>query len=213
MIDPRSRAWGAAAERAVRAAYEKLGYFSIPVYAIQDGGAPMLTGAGGKYVSPDLLLARRGTSRFKEVKYKDHCVQFGKTGYWRHGVDLPNWHHYRKVEEVTGIPGDIAILQYRPGPEADPYPCLLEQSFEHLAHTIDFDPRSQPHAPRGMAYWNVDEMDVVCLLDFDFTDVPRLTKVIHTWERKARDGRAPAADLTQQQRSLFSPRKKAEVAE
>jgi hypothetical protein len=207
MIDPRARAWGTAAERAVRAAYEQMGKFVVPAYAIEDGGAPMLIRLLEKFVLPDLLVAQGGRAEWREVKFKDHCVKFGKVGRWRHGIDLPKWHHYRKVEVATGIPGGIAVLQYRPGPDANPYPCLLEQMFEHLAATVQFDSRPTPSAPNGMAYWDVDEMDVLCMLDFDFTDIPRLTRVIHGWERKSREGKAPTVDLTQQQRSLFSWRK------
>jgi hypothetical protein len=207
MIDPRARAWGQAAEKAVRAAYEALGYFVIPQYALEDGGAPMLTRQMEKHVLPDLQLAQGGRTQWREVKFKDHCVKFAKVGRWRHGIDLPKWHAYRKVAAETGMPGGIAILQFRPGPDADPYPCLLEQMFDHLACTVQIDPEPTRTAPRGMAYWDVDEMDVVCMLDFDFSDVPRLTRVIHAWEQKSRDGKAPAVDLTHQQRSLFSPRK------
>jgi hypothetical protein len=184
-----------------------MGKFVVPIYAIEDGGAPMLIRLLEKFVLPDLLVTQGGRAEWREVKFKDHCVKFEKAGRWRHGIDLPKWHHYRKVEAATGIPGGIAVLQYRPGPDANPYPCLLEQMFEHLAATVQFDSRPTPTAPNGMAYWDVDEMDVLCMLDFDFTDIPRLTRIIHSWERKSREGNAPTVDLTQQQRSLFSWRK------
>jgi hypothetical protein len=63
-----------------------------------------------------------------------------------------------------------------------------------------------------MAYWNVDEMERVCWLDFDFTDIPRLTRTIHAWEEKGRDGKTPQMHFTQQQRSLFSYKKKTGAA-
>jgi hypothetical protein len=201
--DPRARAWGNAAEKAVRAAYHRLGYFVVPAYAIEDGGAPMLIGQLQKFVLPDLLVARGGRSEWREVKFKDHCVLFGKTGYYRHGIDLPKWEHYRVVERATGIPGSIAVLQYRRGAEGDPDPYHLEQSFEHLARIVQIEPRPIPSAPQGMVYWNVDEMDVVGPLNFDFTDVQRLTNVIHAWEQKSKSGKTPEVDLNQQQRDLF----------
>lgn len=202
--DPRAVAWGRAAENAARSAFTKLGYFVVPAHAIEDGGAPMLVGLLQKYVLPDFLIAKDGRTRWVEVKFKDHCVRFQITGFFRHGIDLPKWHAYRKVEEVTGIPGSIAVLQYRPGANADPCQYLLQQSFARLSRTVDFDPRPLAHAPHGMAYWNVDEMDILCRLDFDFTDVPALAHRIHAWEQKAKDGSAPQARMGFKQRSLFS---------
>jgi hypothetical protein len=207
-MDERARQWGIAAERAVRSAYHRLGYFVVPTHLIMEArGAPMLTGLLQKHVLPDMMVSRGGRSAWREVKFKDHCVKYGKTGFYRHGIDLPKWRAYRKVESKTGIPGGIAVLQFRPGAAADPCPCLLEQTFEHLAATVDIEPAPQPHAPCGMAYWNVDEMERVCWLDFDFTDVPRLTEVVHAWEEKTRDGKTPQMDFAQQQRSLFSYKK------
>lgn len=207
MIDPRAQAWGQAAEKAVRAAYERLGYLVVPAYLIEDGGAPMLVGWLRKYVLPDFLVAGRGASRWVEVKYKDHCVKYQKTGHFRHGIDLPKWRAYRAVERETGIPGSIAILQYRPGAHADPEPHLLEQTFSHLHEVIDFAPEPTPTAPHGMAYWNVDEMETKCRLDFDFRDVERLTRVIHPWERRSKTGEAPSAAQSSGQRELFLRRK------
>jgi hypothetical protein len=203
-MDPVARAWGRLAEEAVRRAYTRLGYFVVPTYAIEDGGAPMLVGLLQKFVLPDFLVAQGGQPRWVEVKFKDHPVKFQKTGYSRHGIDLPKWHAYRKVEEISGISGSLAILQYRPGADANPDPHLLQQTFAHLAHTIEFEPKPFAHAQRGMAYWNVDEMDIGGPLDFDPADTPRLTRTIHAWERKARDGRAPKMSFDKQQRSLFS---------
>jgi hypothetical protein len=209
MMDTRAWEWGIAAERAVRDAYQRLGYFVVPTNLIMEArGAPMLTGLLKKYVLPDMMISRGGRSAWREVKFKDHCVKFGKTGFFRHGIDLPKWRAYRQVEKETGIPGGIAILQYRPGASADPCPCLLEQTFEHLETAVDLQTQSLPHASGGMAYWNVDEMDRVCFLDFDFTDIPRLTKTIHAWEGVSRRGVAPQANMDQQQRSLFSWRRR-----
>ena len=207
-MDPVARAWGQLAEKAVRRAYERLGYFVVPAYAIEDGGAPMLAGLVQKFVLPDFLVAKSGQPRWIEVKFKDHPVKFQKTGFNRHGIDLPKWHAYCQVEKITGIPGSIAILQYRPGVNADYCPHLLQQTFTHLALTVDFEPQPQPRAPNGMAYWNVDEMDIGGPLDFDPGDLPRLTRVIHAWETKSCDGRAPQMSFNEQQRSLFSYKKK-----
>lgn len=210
-IDPRARAWGIAAETAVRAALVRLGYFVVPAHAIEQGGAPMLIGLLEKHVLPDFLVARAGMSRWVEVKFKDHCVKFGKTGYFRHGIDLPNWYAYREVEKITGVPGHLAVLQYRPGANVDPDPHLLMQSFAHLHEVIDFQPDPIPTAPRGMAYWNVDEMNTITRLDFNFTDVERLTKVIHPWEARTKSGDAPQADMKFGQRELHYRRKVGEA--
>ena len=202
--DPRAEAWGRAAERAVREAYTRLGWFVVPAHLIEDGGAPMLTGLLKKFVLPDFLAAKNGKSWWLEVKFKTACVEYRITGFWRHGIDIPKWDDYRKVEELTGIPGWIAVLQYRPSPKAAPCPHLLIQSFEALARVVDFDRRPTASAPRGMVYWNVDEMDVVGPLDFDFTNIPEMTRKVHAWEEKSKAGLAPQVDLKTQQRSLFS---------
>lgn len=200
-MDPRATLWGKEAERAVRIAYERLGWFVVPAYAIEDGGAPMLARLIERHVLPDMLLAHRGVSRWLECKFKDHCVKYNKTGFFRHGIDLPKWQAYREVERITGIPGWLAILQFRPGAEADPDPHLLVQSLEHLAGILDVAAEPTATAPRGMVYWNVDEMDTVTRLDFGL-DVERLTEVIHPWEMKTKDGRAPHADMNAQQRQF-----------
>ncbi len=202
-MDPVARAWGRAAEDAVRRAYTRLGYFVVPAHAIEDGGAPMLIGLLRKYVLPDFLVAKGGIPRWLEVKYKDHCVKYQKTGFFRHGIDRAKWDSYRKVEKITGIPGSIAIIQYRPGASADPFPHLLEQSYSRLEQTVQFAAPTA-HAPTGMVYWNVDDMEIVTPLDFQFTDLPRLTEVIHAWEQKSKSGHAPAMDFEFQQRSLFT---------
>lgn len=202
MIDPRARAWGLAAERAVRAAFKELGYFVVPLFAIEDGGAPMLAGLLRNYVLPDFLVARGGSTRWIEVKFKSHCVKYAKTGYFRHGIDLPKWKAYGEVERISGIPGSIAVLQYRAGADAYPDPHLLVQTFEHLRGVVDVEPKATETAPGGMVYWNVDEMDTVARLDFNVTDIERLTKVIHPWEARSRAGVAPQADMTLQRRQF-----------
>lgn len=194
--------WGSAAEQAVREAFRRRGYFVVPAYAIEDGGAPMLIGLVRKHVLPDMLVAKCATPRWIEVKFKDHCVQFRKTGFWRHGVDLPKWEAYREVERITGIKGSLVVLQFRLGPEADPDPHWLIQSFDHLFQVADYEPEPTSWAPKGMVYWNVDEMNDLGRIDFDPRDIPRLTRVIHVWEEKGKEGRTPGADLSIQQREL-----------
>ena len=74
-----------------------------------------------------------------------------------------------------------------------------------MAHgSASHEPSAQPRAPRGMAYWNVDEMDTVCELpNVHFSNLPEVEHEIHAWERRAKSGHAPQVDLSVQQRSLL----------
>lgn len=188
--------WGTSAEALIRRWYQESGCFVVPVHAIEDGGAPLLTGLLRKHVLPDFQVSRGGASRWVEVKFKDHCVLYQKAREWRTGVDLPNWHDYLQVESETGIPGYMAILQYRKGPGAPPDPLLLEAPFSRLRAVSQEDPTPREHARRGMVYWPVNFFDRHALsASADHLDLlPRLTRIIHPWERQGRSGAVPNMD-------------------
>jgi hypothetical protein len=194
--DPRADFWGKEAEKAVRAALIRMGERVIPQHLIQDGGAPMAVSYLGKWVLPDFLVAKEGAPRWIEVKFKTCPGLYQKITKWRHGVDLPNWNDYLAVQKEFGIPGWIVVLQYKPGPHADPDPCLLTQSLDILKTMVQIVSEPTRSAPRGMAYWNVDDMEVMLHpMNFNFTDVPLLERKLHPWVEKSRQGKAPRVDI------------------
>jgi hypothetical protein len=193
-------AWGRAAERAMAKAftYCGYGYFVLPVHLIDAGSAPMLIGEFRKIIAPDIQVCKNGMTSWVDIKFKASPVLYNKTGKWRHGTDLHKWRAYIEAERETGFPGAIAVLQYKPGPDSPPNPVWYLQTLAQLACTVQEDSRPTQRAPRGMAYWNVDEMDFKGPLDIATPNTPLLTRTIHAWER----GRS--ASFIEQQRSLFS---------
>lgn len=202
-MDKNAKAWGDLAEKAVRQTLTRMGECIIPAHLIENGGAPKMLGHVKSWTLPDMLGCKNGASRWIEVKFKRAPALFEKIGRYRHGIDIPKWNDYRAVEKESGIPGWIAIVQYQPGDEADPEPCLLMQSFAHLEHVTQFSHKPTSKAPNGMCYWDIDEMDTVCSLDFDFGNQLVLERKIHPWSKKSKAGIAPAADMTTKQRSFF----------
>jgi hypothetical protein len=194
--------WGTAAERIVRRWYQQHGSFVVPIHAIEDGGAPYLAGLLRKHVLPDFQVSKAGFSRWVEVKYKDHCVLYQKAQEWRHGIDLPNWQDYLQVETETGIPGYLAILQYRKGPGLSPDPLLLEAAFAALQDVTQEDPARREHARRGMVYWPVSAFGQYPLgMSVSRLELlPRLTRIVHPWERPGKNGTVPNMDAPPRKR-------------
>lgn len=196
--DSPADAWGRAAETVLAKVFESCGYFVLPVHLIQTGSAPMLVGEFRKIIAQDLLIAKNGTTKSVDIKFKACPAMYNMIGRWRHGTDLHQWRAYLDAQTETGLQGSIALLQYAPGPEAPPDPCWYFQTLSQLASTVQENPSPTKKAPRGMAYWDVDEMDFMGRLDFRAPDVPLLTRTIHEWERSKK------MNVAEQQRSLFS---------
>lgn len=112
-IEWRLGQWG---ERHVRRWLERdCGLFVVPTSLIEDGGAPALTNALQRIVLPDLQA--HGDSRWRgwcEVKTKTRAVKYNITQEWRHGIGARLWADYREVEQRTGMPGTLVILQCAP---------------------------------------------------------------------------------------------------
>lgn len=155
--------WG---ERQARSWCEKQGWFVIPAYLIEDGGAPAATRHLEKLVLPDLQVAVNGEARWIEVKTKTLSPVYQKTGDHRHGVDLRNWEAYLEVEAQTGIPGYLMIVQLEPH-------WLLMASFAHLLPVVQ--------VYGDMAYWPRDRFERL-EVRADGPSAPRIEpKAEHPW--------------------------------
>lgn len=105
---------GQTGERIVRRRLEELGYFVVPTNLIEDGGAPALTGALRRITLPDFQVSRDGRSAWVEIKTKTSAVWYRLGHEWRQGINKNNWLAYLEVQNVTGIPGYLAVLQDAP---------------------------------------------------------------------------------------------------
>jgi hypothetical protein len=79
----------------------------LPVYdysGLGSGKAPKLEAfsASDSLVTPDLLVARRGSLSWCEVKWKTSANLFKNTNEFETGIDLRLWRQYRHVKHETG---------------------------------------------------------------------------------------------------------------
>lgn len=166
-------AFGQAVERAVRMKFERSGDFVVPVHAIQDGGAPAVVQALRRYVLPDLLTFRSRAARWVEVKGKDHPTVYRKL--WEHGVDWRNWNDYLAVEDQSGIPGYLAIVELRPRQYAPPAPVLLLAPFATLRRFArHFDGIDRRGLRFDMAFWSRDRFQIIPGLSEHLERLPEL---------------------------------------
>lgn len=173
---------GRAAEQAVRRWYQTAGWYVVPLYAIEDGGAPRLAGAIKSHVLPDLQVARAGALRWVEVKGKNIAPYYQKTRRYRHGVNLRNWRAYLEVEAASGVPGYLAIVQLRPGPDVAIAPQLLVASFATLRADVQI--RSADGDGFEMAFFDVDAFERFALPRDAAAPFPDLApRRVHPWER------------------------------
>lgn len=183
--------WSRRGVEEVRVFFQGLGHYVLDVDAIENGGAPAIIGRLKRHIVPDLQVSGQGTTHWVEVKYKDHCPYYQKTGKHRHGIDLHHWYAYRQVERETGIPGLLAIFQERPGADADPRPVLLVAPFASLALCAQIVDRPVSTFKRGAIFWDVDRFQRHTLEAGRVPNLTRLTEIIHPWERTSRNGQVP----------------------
>lgn len=168
--------WG---EREVRAYLERSGQYVVPASLIDNGGAPMaISLVRANLVLPDVLTIGGGGSAWWEVKTKTVARKYQKTGAWRHGVDKRCWLDYLTVEEESGLPGWLAIVQRRP-------PRLLAAPFERLRRRVHAMEGSRA-AYRGaeLVYWDVDDFDLLGggAVWTEPPPPPIVPKVTHPWD-------------------------------
>lgn len=109
--DPREGI-GAQGEAIVRKWLKRQGYLILPASLIKDTGAPMLTGEQIKAILPNNLTWKDGQPGWVEVKTKSCATKHvNPPQRWEHGLPLRHWNAYLKVQELTGIPVSLAILE------------------------------------------------------------------------------------------------------
>jgi hypothetical protein len=92
-------------EKIVARWLQRRGWLVLPVYdysGLGDGKAPKLQGDGVSLVTPDLLAARDGSTKWFEVKHKTRADWTRITGRLETGIDLRLWNHYVRVRASTG---------------------------------------------------------------------------------------------------------------
>jgi hypothetical protein len=153
----------------------------------------MLIGLINQFVLPDGLVFEPGTRPFwDEVKYKDHCDKYQTKRQWQHGIDLPNWLAYLDVERVTGIEGQLSIVQCKPGKEAHPHPVLMWNSFRELKKYVQIVDRPHTTFRRGAAYFPMDSLRC-SPIEFELPKhLKSLATKVNPWEQKSKAGIAPA---------------------
>lgn len=111
----------------------------------------------------------------------------------RHGIDLHHWYAYQQVEAETGIPGLLAIYQYRPGPQEPPDPYLLVAPFADLVGREQVG-QFRPGEPG--AFWNVDRFQRHHLEIGRVPNVRELNRILRPYEqgRRMNDWRQPSLD-------------------
>lgn len=196
-------------DRAVEAVSDWLiaqGKYVLRTDRIETGAAPGFDGPLGHITVADLLAAYHGQLEWHEVKWKDHCPFHQKSRTWRQGIDAGKWRYYLWLQNATGVPGWLTMVQLRPGAEAEPRPVLLTAPFDLLCA------RLLPHDGGGdvKVWWEVDEFAAfpITLRDgWQTIDVG--PPLIRPWERKAKDGHAP--QWTPRPRLSFPPNGTAEA--
>jgi hypothetical protein len=199
-----AKRWGDLAQDEVRRLHVEAGDYVVPTYAICSGGAPKLVGLLQRHVLPDLQVFNRNGGRWIEVKYKDHLDKFQKRKQWQQGIDLPHWHDYCEVEQKTGLPGQLDIIQLKPGKEAEPDPVLLWQSFNVLRDCVQI--KRTPHASftRGIAYFPIEAFKCRRLSAFVPPEtLPSLATNVNPWEKKSKTGTAPQWEIKECDESPF----------
>lgn len=169
----------------------RAGDWVVPTHAIENGGAPMLIGLIRKHALPDFQVYRSGRGRWVEVKFKDHCDKYQKLQQWQHGIDLPSWHAYLEVEKQTGIPGQLDIIQYKPGFKADPSPILLWQTFAELMMHAQIVRNPHTTFRNGAVYWPIGAFKQSPIDFVAPPDLPSVATNCNPWEQKSKLGIAP----------------------
>jgi len=107
-------AFGRTAEETVaRVLQHRFGCHVVPVYDYNAGDkAPRLQGAAISYVVPDLDVSKGGARSWIEVKAKTNAGSPTRlTGRIEHGFSWRLFQHYQAVQQITGTPVYIIILE------------------------------------------------------------------------------------------------------
>jgi hypothetical protein len=121
-------AFGRTAEETIaRILQHRYGCHVVPVYDYNAGDkAPRLQGAAGGYVVPDLDVSKNGVRSWVEVKARNNAGSPTRlTGQVEHGFSWRLFQQYRMVQQITGTPVYIIILETLTGD-------ILYQSLDEL---------------------------------------------------------------------------------
>ena len=195
--------WGKAAETWVDLYRQELGWWRVPVSNL--GAAALCSGPDGKLIALDRLYFAGGNARWCDIKFKTAPVHYRIKDVMRHGIDLPNWHHYLAVQQKSGIPGDLAIVVRRRhgDPQLPDDPHLLWAPLDHLATCGETGPVDSAFRDGGI-FWNLadlPELGSIVLAGAD--DLPPLDRNLHPWERRDRFGKLRLPPLRPLQMELF----------
>jgi hypothetical protein len=144
---------GRGGEQLIKRWLRRHGFYVLPAADIATVGAPAFDGPHEIVIVPDFLAARGGASRFVELKTKTRATFYRKGRSWQHGMRLAHWRAYQQVEELTGSPCFLAVLELESG-------LVLMQSIQHLGdveRVYDGNgmPDGKPHVffPRDAFRW------------------------------------------------------------
>lgn len=146
---------GQLGELEIRSYLERLGKFVVPTTSIENGGAPVLTRLQERYVLPDFQAFGAGVGEWWEVKTKTKRLFYRLRNTFQHGIDEPLWYQYLQVEQVTGLPGYLAIVQLDD-------PALLYQSFRILDRCAQaMRGSTAAYDSKRLVFWDVDDFERV----------------------------------------------------
>lgn len=114
----RQRALGRLGERLVSRYLQSAGYGVLPSYDYSgegDNKAPRLEFLEYGLVVPDLDCARAGSRVWLEVKTYERAHPNRSRGIRVHGILRRHYQHYLQVEEATGNPAWLLILEVESG--------------------------------------------------------------------------------------------------
>lgn len=92
-------------ERLIDRLLQERGWYVIPSYDYtgeEENKAPRLQGLTEHLVIPDLDISQNGERRWAEVKTKTKADWTYMTQRLEHGFPLRHYHHYQKVQQITG---------------------------------------------------------------------------------------------------------------
>lgn len=151
MLDSIEFARGRKAEIEVAKWLQSRGWFVVPSYDYSgaDGAKPpRLQGKCIGFAIPDLDVAKEGIRHWVEVKLKGKQTLYRKTGVLEHGISLRLYRHYKRVQEITGTPVWLFILEQDSGK-------LLAKKMDVLGEPRIYEGNKMGNG--GMAFWPCDQ--------------------------------------------------------
>lgn len=154
---------GDVVEELVEGLIKQSGWLQLPTRKFSDDHghevAPMLEGDNRKRIMPDFYVSHNGESAWIESKGKEGALWVTKNARYEHGIDKPNWRHYHKVKDATGI--DVWIFVYE-----EDTGLLLRQEIDELDvvgtyEKDEYGPDSKYDGP--MVFFDKLDFDVVKL--------------------------------------------------